>query len=250
MCGIFGLIKKNLYEDNVYNLFDDLKVMLNLTSKRGGEGAGICFVNKKTFEIHKENTHVSNFVSTKQFKSKIINLLKNEFQTVSVFGQTRLPIIGDKNICDNNAPIETEELIGLHNGNIIYENLSFSNLEFSKISDSRNLFEHISEIFKNDPQNFEASLVSYLKSLSGDYNIMIYIKKNKCFYLGSNTGSLYYYENLKQKNGFLVFLSEHYFMRKFEKNSKVLPIKKDNIKNIKNRFIKIDSCFSLSEINL
>ena len=77
---------------------------------------------------------------------------------------------------------------------------------------------------------------------------MIYVKENQSFYLSSNTGSIYYYENLTQKNGFLVFLSEYYFMKKFKKNSKVLPIKKDDMKNIKNKLIKIDSCFSLSEI--
>ena len=250
MCGIFGIIKKNLYEANPHYLLNDLKLMLNLSALRGAQGIGIGFLNNEKFQIHRENTYIKKFINNIKFKYEILNILKSQNKIFSIFGQTRLPIIGDKIIKQNNAPIETKELIGIHNGNIIYKNLNFNNLEFSKKSDSRILFEDISKIYRKHENKFETVMIEYLKKLKGEYNIMIYLKHEKCFYIGSNTGSIYYYENFSKKDGFIVFLSENYFMKQFKKKSNLFNFEITKIKNLKNKFIKIDDSFNLVQIKL
>ena len=250
MCGIFGLIKKNLYEHNVGSIYADLVTLLSLTSQRGAESSGFCFFNDKKQTIHKEYSHISEFIHSKDFKSSICKILDERNKITSFFGHTRLPVVGTKKILENTFPISTDHLLGIHNGNIIFDSLEFNGLEFSEKSDSRILFENLSNHFSSDEEIFEHYLISYLKSLKGDYSIAIYVKSKKLFYLTSNTGSLYYINSLDEENGCFTFMSENFFLKQFMKKTKLLSKNNNEIINIKNKLVKINNSYLVSQYDL
>ena len=246
MCGLFGIFDKDLFNKDKNIIFSYLKSFIQLSSLRGGQGLGMCFLDNNNYNIVKEKDHIKEFINDAKFKSKIINNFKQHKKLRAFFGQTRLPIIGDKSIDENNSPIDTKNLIGIHNGNIIFKTLNLNNLEFSKKSDSNILFEEMSKIYDNDPSNYEKNFTNYLNNLVGEFSIVVYIKKLNKFYLTSNTGSLYFINNLNYRLNSFIFLSERIFLEKFIKSH--IEFKGSIIKNIKKSFYSIDSDFYFTDL--
>ena len=71
----------------------------------------------------------------------------------------------------NSVPIKTNNIIGIHNGNILFNELNFSNLEFSPKSDTRLFYEKLDNMYQDDPINFQSNLMKYIKTLNGEINI-------------------------------------------------------------------------------
>ena len=249
MCGIFGFFKKNLYTQINEDIFSDFTTLLKLTSQRGADKSGFCFFGKNENHVHKEDNYVDTYINSKSFRCSI-NKILNNIETHGFFGQTRLPIIGDKQIPENNFPIETKYLLGLHNGNFIFDQLDFNNLEFSEKSDSRIFFENLSENFPFKEDEFENYLLTSVRELKGDFNIVIYLKSRKFFYLASNTGSIYYINSINNVDDYFLFMSERFFIEQFLKKSVLINKYGDEIFNLKNKILKIDNNFSLTQRDL
>ena len=137
MCGLFGIINNFHEPKNIKYITDLIKNTLTISSLRGSEGFGICLDYDYLHYTLNENRSLK----SKNIINKLIEntsaSLSDEKKLFAFFGQTRLPTIGNIELNINSVPIKTKNIIGIHNGNILFNELYFSNLEFSPKSDSR-----------------------------------------------------------------------------------------------------------------
>ena len=243
MCGIFGINFKN--EVNLKKTIPaDIKLLSNLSRSRGQDTFGVCVSFKEDEKIYKQNIDPKQALKREDFKDFITSALNpvKEDDIVLVNGQTRLVTNGTKFIFENNQPIITKNILGVHNGIIVnrnYENNSEKiNYEGYMIkSDSLLFFEDLSNLFSKDKENFIENLNNYLKNIDGNYSIYFRIPSLKLNFLTSNCGSLYFTNNDSK----LIYASEKNILKKFLLKSKSnyrLNVK--NIKKIINQIIIFD----------
>ena len=243
MCGIFGINFKN--EVNLKKTIPaDIKLLSNLSRSRGQDTFGVCVSFKEDEKIYKQNIDPKQALKKEDFKDCITSALNpvKEDDIVLVNGQTRLVTNGTKFIFENNQPIITKNILGVHNGIIVnrnYENNSEKiNYEGYMIkSDSLLFFEDLSNLFSKDKENFIENLNNYLKNIDGNYSIYFRIPSLKLNFLTSNCGSLYFTNNDSK----LIYASEKNILKKFLLKSKSnyrLNVK--NIKKIINQIIIFD----------
>ena len=243
MCGIFGINFKN--EVNLKKTIPaDIKLLSNLSRSRGQDTFGVCVSFKEDEKIYKQNIDPKQALKREDFKDFITSALNpvKEDDIVLVNGQTRLVTNGTKFIFENNQPIITKNILGVHNGIIVnrnYENNSEKiNYEGYMIkSDSLLFFEDLSNLFSKDKENFIENLNNYLKNIDGNYSIYFRIPSLKLNFLTSNCGSLYFTNNESK----LIYASEKNILKKFLLKSKSnyrLNVK--NIKKIINQIIIFD----------
>ena len=243
MCGIFGINFKN--EVNLKKAIPaDIKLLSYLSRSRGQDTFGVCVSFKEDEKIYKQNIDPKQALKREDFKDFITSALNpvKEEDIVLVNGQTRLVTNGTKFIFENNQPIITKNILGVHNGIIVnrnYENNSEKiNYEGYMIkSDSLLFFEDLSNLFSKDKENFIENLNDYLKNIDGNYSIYFRIPSLKLNFLTSNCGSLYFSNNDSK----LIYASEKNILKKFLLKSKSnyrLDVK--NIKKIINQIIIFD----------
>ena len=239
MCGIFGIIGNNLNSYNKNFIYNDLEKLIKFSFLRGSDGLGVCLSNNKVFKIYRE-TRDDKRDFNKNFKDYFFKHVNEIDNPLAIIGQTRLPMIGNNHYNENISPVETEEIIGVHNGNIIFDTLNLQNLEFSEKSDTKILYEKITKIFL-DNNDYEKKILEYLMLLEGDFSIVFLLKKVNKIYLSSNTGSLYYQNNLGDKNDILFFTSEKFYLKKFLQKSNLNSGRNYDIQNIKKKMLCIEN---------
>ena len=141
-----------------------------------------------------------------------------------MIGQTRLVTNGSKFSYSNNQPLETENIVGVHNG--IFANLEEENFEktrnyesFDVKSDSLLFYENISKFIKN--KNFIKNFFEYLKNIIGNFSIAFHLLNENKIFISSNNGSLFYYND----EDIFTFASEKEFIFNYLKNSNLLKNK-------------------------
>ena len=238
MCGLFAIIGNLENKDSEY-VSNLAKEALLLSSLRGCEGFGICldFNNLNDVIQMKQNLKTKGILSN--VTKEIVNSLSKKKNLSAIFGQTRLPTIGNINSCKNLVPIKTKNLIGIHNGNIFFDELNFSNLEFLPKSDSKLFYEKLDYLYEKDPNNFELNLIDFINNLKGEINIFFKLIPKNIFFTYSNTGSIHYLNQLDDINGYFILMSEYNFVKQILK--KIKPIQKNfYIDNLKNKILKIN----------
>tara|TARA_B100001059_G_C17829455_1_gene583601 strand:- start:149 stop:2077 length:1929 start_codon:yes stop_codon:yes gene_type:complete len=256
MCGIFGLHLKK-FDKLKENIFDDVKIFSLLSRKRGQDTFGLLVSSGHTEKIYKVNTDPSKVFKREDYKDFIHSSLENLTigKPLSVIGQTRLVTNGTKFLAENNQPIITKNIIGVHNGIIVGDtkktdlNIKLNNEGYNVKSDSLNLFENLSNLFLKDQKNFAENYSQYLKKVDGNYSISFRIPLIKSNFLSSNCGSLYYLKT----DDYLLYASEKAILEDFLKKTKSNYNQKDfNIIKILNNHIIFNDqleIFKLTNIN-
>ena len=153
--------------------------------------------------------------------------MKNKLnKNLIVIGQTRLVTNGSKFSYSNNQPLETKNIVGVHNG--IFANLEEENFEKTKNyesydvkSDSLIFYENISK-FLND-KNFIKNFFEYLKNVIGNFSIAFHLLNENKIFISSNNGSLFYYFD----EDIFTFASEKKFILDYLRKSNLF--KKKNV---------------------
>ena len=233
MCGIFGIGKKNLSLSNLNNIYKDIETYVKTSQKRGSDTFGLSFKTEKEVVLYKANEKPLISIKRKRYKEFINKFLDNgKLKNLLMIGQTRLVTNGSKFSYYNNQPLETQNLVGVHNG--IFTNLEEENLDktknyesFDVKSDSLVFYENVSKF--STEKNFLENLFNYLKDIIGNYSIAFHLFNENKIFISSNCGSLYYYfdENI------FTFASEKKFILEFLRSSKL-----NNNKNIEESNIK------------
>ena len=151
MCGIFGIGKKNLSLNNLNNIYEDIEIYVKTSQKRGSDTFGLSFKTEKEVILYKANEKPLISIKRKRYKEFINKFLGNgTLKNLLMIGQTRLVTNGSKFSYYNNQPLETQNLVGVHNG--IFTNLEEENLDktknyesFDVKSDSLVFYENVSK---------------------------------------------------------------------------------------------------------
>ena len=226
MCGIFGISSKINPEQDYDKIIFDLKQLVTLSVKRGSDTFGVSIKLPDETLIYKTNEKPTKAIDKKNFKNFLTDRLKKKLNdNLLIIGQTRLVTNGSKFSYKNNQPLESKNIVGVHNG--IFTNLQHydekktENLESYNIkSDSLTFFENISE-FAND-QTFIKKYVEYLKDIIGNYSVAFQVRNDDKIIISSNCGSLYYYFD----ENFFCFASEKNILYEYLLTSKLFSSKK------------------------
>ena len=228
MCGIFGISSAINPNQDYDKIVFDLKQLTILSEKRGSDTFGVSIKLFDQTIIYKTNEKPTKAINRKTYKNFLEqNLQKKLNNDLQIIGQTRLVTNGSKFSYKNNQPIESENIVGVHNGIFTdlqqYDEKKTQNLESYNIkSDSLTFFENISK-YAND-QNFITKYVEYLQSIAGNYSVALQVRGENKVIISSNCGSLYYYF----EKDFFCFASEKKILNEYLLNSKLFDYNKLN----------------------
>ena len=228
MCGIFGISSAINPNQDYDKIVFDLKQLTILSEKRGSDTFGVSIKLFDQTIIYKTNEKPTKAINRKTYKNFLEqNLQKKLNNDLQIIGQTRLVTNGSKFSYKNNQPIESENIVGVHNGIFTdlqqYDEKKTQNLESYNIkSDSLTLFENISK-YAND-QNFITKYVEYLQGIAGNYSVALQVRGENKVIISSNCGSLYYYF----EKDFFCFASEKKILNEYLLNSKLFDYNKLN----------------------
>ena len=180
MCGIFGISKKNLASNDLNKILEDIKIYTNSSQKRGSDTFGVSIKLESEVVLYKANEKPILSLKKKNYKEFLNKFLKEKIdKDLLLIGQTRLVTNGSKFSYFNNQPLETKNLVGVHNG--IFTNLEEDKMEKTKNlesydvkSDSLLFYENISRISEN--KNFIEDFFNYLKMIKGNFSIAFFYK--------------------------------------------------------------------------
>ena len=223
MCGILGIISNEVVTQKS---FSKLEYLLTLSETRGKEASGLCVLSSENFDradIIKSNLSPSELIKQKNYKDLKKEISKKNLNKFVAIGHARMVTDGDENYPNNNQPVETKNLIGIHNGiicnfkNIINNNSFKKDLEL----DSEVLFQLVEKLNINKSQNshLTESVIRSFNEIEGVANIAILNKSFSEIILATNNGSIFFFQNGKT----IVFASERLILSQY--------IKKFNIDN-------------------
>lgn len=206
MCGIFGVYNKTEKhkKQTVYNI---LVALANESETRGKEASGFCFANEKVVKIGKTSQAVSWLIKTHHFKDSFQYIFKTQNEFSFYFGHARLVTHGYEHFAKNNQPVQTNNIIIVHNGIVInYKQIWADYL--SEIQPQTELdTEIIPHLYKkccSQTPDIGNAIKNLFQIIKGTVNIALYESDTTKLILASNNGSLYYYDDPNM----LVFASE------------------------------------------
>ncbi|HUN81157.1 MAG TPA: hypothetical protein VMV81_06550 [Phycisphaerae bacterium] len=122
MCGIFGIITSESHPAWIERAVDRL---FKLSESRGKEAAGVALLTPDAIRIYKEDTSASEMISRTAYRNLYRDAFSNGPATstngsaVAVIGHSRLVTTGGQNIADNNQPVISGHVGGIHNGIVV-----------------------------------------------------------------------------------------------------------------------------------
>ena len=223
MCGIFGVAindKSNKFIE-LKNIKSDLKILVKLSQKRGSDTFGFSIMYENINKVYKINEAPKKALKRDDLKNLLIYKLGNrKINEISLIGQTRLVTNGSKFTTQNNQPLLTENIVGVHNGiltNYDIDNGNSMNKESTnERSDSLLFYRELSSLVNN---NFEINYFKLLKKIKGNFSIAFTIKNNSDIFISSNCGSLFYYYD--ENHNYFTFASEKTILKKYVNNSSI-----------------------------
>ena len=248
MCGIFGLVANNEISENSFKEIINISSSLFLFSQtRGSEAAGIALNDLSSIKILKEATSPKNFIKIRDYKN-LFNEAYNQFSGLNIresyakknfsfIGHSRLVTNGDQSEPDNNQPVLSKGVVGVHNGIITNENQLLNNNPDIKIEsnlDSEILFKLIYKFFISE-DTINKSFTRVFDDIKGSFSIASYLDDLRNLILTTNTGSLFYIFN----EDFFIFASERFILKKLLKKHKIIKSPEAEIKQLKVKNILI-----------
>jgi len=127
MCGIFGIAF--LQGHKVYN-FKIIRVLLRKlleeSKVRGSDATGVAFVTDSDISVIKHNIDASKFIKSNFYKEAEKLHVNEDFKKLRIIiGHTRARTKGTPLDRNNNHPVVTNRIVGIHNGNIVNDDNLF-----------------------------------------------------------------------------------------------------------------------------
>jgi len=179
MCAIFGIGLQNGSKlDSEGTLGYIIKILLRESQMRGHDAAGIAVVSPKKIAVIKNNRPAEDFTRTKEFENgckKYLDLDNtSQDKTWIVLGHCRQKTKGTPYNNDNNHPIVTDNVVGVHNGVISNDDLLFRHFEKKGVKrrarvDSEIIFRLIQYYISNQNLRPGPAIQKVAKALSGGY---------------------------------------------------------------------------------
>lgn len=181
MCGIFGIYNYGerfthwrclKVQEVIANLFRESEV-------RGDAASGIAVLTEHELDVFKKNVAGSALVNEMGYKGATSNIKFNTLFKAAI-GHTRFPTKGSPKDNNNNHPIVTSRVVGVHNGSItndddVFESFAINNRK--GMVDSEVIFRLIELYLMSNYPIYEATKRSF-KFIKGDCTISFIDSKN------------------------------------------------------------------------
>ena len=245
MCGIFGLAIDNtkFFEyEFIKTLVDQLFIY---SETRGKEAAGIALKGENSVDIFKKACRASQFIKEEEFKELLKKKLSDNNKTFSFIGHSRLVTNGFQYDNNNNQPVVTSDLVGVHNGIITNcNNLleTYKDIKVSSELDSEILLQLLKINLDLTQNDLNYAISKTFDQIKGSASLASYTIKNRNLSLATNTGALFYIVS-KSKN-FFAFASERFILNKIIKSRNYLkkfePVEIHQIKSFNSLHIDLN----------
>jgi len=207
MCGIFGVLlgKETGYSSALLiNTVDHLFV---LSGSRGKEAAGCAIRSEGRLNVYKEPGSARYFIRRRGYrqllKEVISDTVKCKYTTlinkpIAIIGHTRLATNGSEADNNNNNPIISNGVVGVHNGIVVNDDAlwkKFPSLKRKGLVDSTIIFSLL-DLFYKEGLSLPASVKAIFKNIEGSASIAAFISDCDDLVLATNTGSLYFCRNV------------------------------------------------------
>lgn len=217
MCGLAVILlahcrRNNEDFDNIWEIFSENLVQ---NEQRGKEATGVCIINRdNSFKILKLPIPASEFIKREEYKKNIRKAFNKN--TFCIMGHTRKPTKGSVGYSNNNHPIETENIIGIHNGNIKNDDNLFENIHISRKGevDSEAIFALLGTIPENiTRENYCKEISLKVKTIEGNMTTVSFDRRhsNEILLLKRDIPFSMHYEKIYHS---LFFSSRYVFLRK------------------------------------
>ena len=222
MCGIFGLVtsqKSDWYPNKINEV---TKNLYRLSESRGKEASGFAFFNNETINVYKQPIPASKLIKSNEFKNifKDDEIIDSASEKSKVFiGHSRLVTNGALEKNENNQPVVTSGLVGVHNGIIVNDNElwnKFPEID-RKYEVDTEIILSLMRYFYQQSNSIVTSIRKVYDLIYGAASIALLFEDFNNVLLASNNGSLYVY-NPKNKN-IIIFASELYILKMLLKKS-------------------------------
>ena len=171
MCGIFGLLVGHdgeLSTKAVKNISDKL---FRLSASRGKEASGFCSVRNGRMEIQRYSEPSSELIKKAEYRMQFSDDKPRDGRNIptypfAIVGHSRLATSGWHGINQNNQPINTGTVVGVHNGVVgNYRELleEYKHIEWNTDNDSEVVFRLFVEYLERSNSLSEAVMELYRK---------------------------------------------------------------------------------------
>lgn len=217
MCGILGIAFQNGHEIKQMGLLKYvLRGLLNESKVRGSDATGVAFIKKSGIHVIKDNIDAKELISCAEFGSACVKHMTQE--TISIIGHCRLKTKGAPADNNNNHPIITNNIVGVHNGVIsndedLFEKFQKRFRSFKRAGrvDSEIIFRLIDHYVHVKGKDMVDTLKDISHILNGDFACAAVDRtKPYMLWLFRNTGPIYVYNY--PKCGIVVFASSASFI--------------------------------------
>ncbi len=220
MCGIFGITvnkQTNISNDLLISIINDLFL---LSESRGKEAAGIAITSGSKINVYKKSIPASVMIRSKGFKHFLNDSVNSNIRNsnglisspIAIIGHSRLVTNGSMEIHDNNQPVITDRIVGVHNGIIVNDKeLWEKNKEINRKYevDTEVILSLIEDFYSKNPSLINSINQAYQKII-GATTIATLFEENDALVIATNNGSLYVCED--RSKGLLIFTSERYIL--------------------------------------
>jgi len=175
MCGLSGVLLHpyRRSEAELRQIVDVATANLVFNEERGREASGVAVIRKDgTCHIFKRPVPASELVRSEPY----IRLMENvDSETVCILGHTRMPTKGSPLRAVNNHPLQTEYVVGVHNGMIYNDDELFARLGLPRAGevDSEVIFRLLDAV---DPVSSDGRypqlLEGKIRQLKGPYVVL------------------------------------------------------------------------------
>ena len=119
MCAIFGMCFLNGHRvGNMNYLRLALDILFKESQARGRQAAGISFTTPSDIAVLKDGVSATELIQSDAYRQACTTYMNDKTRLLSIIGHCRHPTKGSKLDNNNNHPIVSNRVIGVHNGMI------------------------------------------------------------------------------------------------------------------------------------
>jgi len=224
MCGIFGIaagketgIPPEWYRSVVDELF-------KLSESRGKESAGVAVLDEREIQIFKQPIPATRMIRSREYRNLVQEKITGNggaSHLNALVGHSRLVTNGTAEKHDNNQPVISEGIVGVHNGIIVND----SEL-WEMFPDMERRYEVDTEVVLCLTRRFyeeTGSLVEAIRKvfsvIYGNASVALLFSDLNVLLLATNNGSMYAYAHEPGKP--FIFASEKYILRVLARKKKL-----------------------------
>ncbi len=223
MCGIFGFVLPEHSSVSQALLRPTIDSLFVLSESRGKEAAGLAIRDRESIQVYKRNVPATGFLRDRRYR-QLFEKFRNGHAhgSVALIGHSRLVTNGTEETHQNNQPVITPDIVGIHNGIIVNADdlwQQFDDLERGCEVDSEIIFGLLSHYLSRG-RSLPGAVNKTFESTYGQASIAALFKNLDRLLLYTNNGSLYTAADAERQ--IFLFGSERYILTELIRKNRFL----------------------------